>query len=389
LERNAMSPHGTPKNPYAAQLRPETDHAADLESGAPVLKSAESQRLNRRALLFLAGIVLLLLAMAAWMVRSATADGGDKPRPREEAVVIPALPQAPLRTTEAPELAAAEPIPLAPLPQLPPLPPRPVHSVPVVQPQRDRMPSLAERRAMSAGASAEMSAETAQAEYLKAILAAASGKPATTDEPAEPPASARFIHAPDALLVRGTYIRCVLETRIVTDIAGFTSCVVTEPVYSINGQRLLVPKGSKVSGRYDSGEPTGPRVAVVWDRITTPTGIDVAMASPGVDNLGGAGHPGDYDAHWPSRIGSALLISLIGDGFKYAAAQHGPPTTTIANGVVVQEPYESGTARTMERLANRALERNLQRPATVTIQPGEILNIYVARDVDFSVVLDS
>ncbi len=131
----------------------------------------------------------------------------------------------------------------------------------------------------------------------------------------------------------------------------------------------------------------GPRVAVVWNRITTPTGIDVAMASPGVDNLGGAGHPGDYDAHWPSRIGSALLISLIGDGFSYAAAEHGPPTTTIADGVVVQEPHESGTARTMERLANRALERNLQRPATVTIQPGEILNIYVARDVDFSAVL--
>lgn len=241
---------------------------------------------------------------------------------------------------------------------------------------------------MTSEATAGTGADAAQAEYLRAMLAAATGKPVTTEEaPVTPTTSAGFIHAPDALLVRGTYIRCVLETRIVTDIAGFTSCVVTEPVYSINGQRLLLPKGSKVSGRYNSGEPTGPRVAVIWDRITTPNGIDVAMSSPGVDNLGGAGHPGDYDAHWPSRIGSALLISLIGDGFKYAAAEHGPPTTTIADGVVVQEPYESGTARTMERLANRALERNLQRPATVTIHPGEILNIYVARDVDFSAVL--
>lgn len=387
-----MNPQDVPTNPYAAQAqrRPEADQAAaDLEYGAPVLKSAEAQRLNRRALLFLAGIVLLLLAMAAWMVQSATADGGgDKGRPREESVVIPALPQTPVRTAEAPELPSAEPIPLAPASQLPPLPPRQAHAAPVAASQRDRLPSLAERRAMDVGASVGTEADTAQAEYLKAMLAAATGKPAPVEQPpAEPPASARFIHAPDALLVRGTYIRCVLETRIVTDIAGFTSCVVTEPVYSINGQRLLLPKGSKVSGRYGSIEPIGPRVAVVWDRITTPTGIDVAMASPGVDNLGGAGHPGDYDAHWPSRIGSALLISLIGDGFKYAAAEHGPPATTIANGVVVQEPYESGTARTMERLANRALERNLQRPATVTIQPGEILNIYVARDVDFSAVL--
>lgn len=381
-------------NPYAAhgQLQSEPGHAAaDLEAGAPVLKSTESQRLNRRALLFLAGIVALLLAMATWMVRSATAEGSDQPRPREEAVVIPALPHAPARVAEvAPELPVAEPIQLAPAPQLPPLPPSRSQSIPPARPQRDRPPSLVERRAMDGEVVNETAAEGPQAEYLKAMLAAATGKPEATEEaPEAPTASARFIHAPDALLVRGTYIRCVLETRIVTDIAGFTSCVVTEPVYSINGQRLLLPKGSKVSGRYGSGEPTGPRVAVVWDRITTPTGIDVAMASPGVDNLGGAGHPGDYEAHWPSRIGSALLISLIGDGFKYAAAEHGPPTTTVANGVVVQEPYESGTARTMERLANRALERNLQRPATVTIQPGEILNIYVARDVDFSAVLDS
>ena len=73
--------------------------------------------------------------------------------------------------------------------------------------------------------------------------------------------SAQFIRHPDTLLVRGTYIRCVLETRIITDIPGFTSCVVTEPVYSINGRTLLLPKGSKLSGRYgtapmDRGSPS-------------------------------------------------------------------------------------------------------------------------------------
>ena len=389
-----MSSQDQSANPYSAygQLHGgATSPPADLEAGAPVLKSAESQRLNRRALLFLAGIVALLLAMATWMVRSATSEGQDKPRPREEAVVIPALPQVPARVAEAaPDVAEVEPIPLAPSPQLSPLPPSQPRSVPPSMPQDPRIPSLVERRAMDGEAPSGTAAGGAQAEYLKAMLAAATGKAEKAEEgPEAPSTSARFIHAPDALLVRGTYIRCVLETRIVTDIAGFTSCVVTEPVYSINGARLLLPKGSKVSGRYGSGEPTGPRVAVVWDRITTPTGIDVAMASPGVDSLGGAGHPGDYEAHWPSRIGSALLISLIGDGFKYAAAEHGPPTTTVTNGVVVQEPYESGTARTMERLANGALDRNLQRPATVTILPGEILNIYVARDVDFSAVLGS
>ena len=184
------------------------------------------------------------------------------------------------------------------------------------------------------------------------------------------PSSAQFIYRPDALLVRGTYIRCVLETRIITDIPGFTSCVVTEPIYSINGRSLLLPKGSKMSGRYNNAGANGPRVAVIWDRITTPNGIDVSMASPGVDNLGGAGHPGDYNAHWGSRIASALMISLISDAFSYAAAENGPPTTTITNGTVLETPFESTTARTMERLANQALDKSINRPAHRHHQPG-------------------
>lgn len=363
--------------------------AFDLDQNSPILKSAESQRLNRKALFALAGVMATLLAMAAWMVRPATAERGPKPQPREEAVVIPDLPPQPARTAAASPLPEAQPIPLAAAVPLPPLPPPTENQPQVAVQEPERRPGLVERRAMDADAMTGSPADRAQGEYLKAMLAAATGKSQMTESPPqEPPASARFLPAPDALLVRGTYIRCVLETRIVTDVPGFTACVVTEPVYSINGRRLLLPKGSKVSGRYQSGEPVGPRVAVVWDRITTPTGIDVAMSSAGVDNLGGAGHPGDYDAHWPGRVASALLISLIGDGFSYAAAEQGPPTTTVANGLVVQEPYESATARTMERLANHALERNLQRPATVRIEPGEIINIHVARDVDFSAVVE-
>jgi type IV secretion system protein VirB10 len=192
---------------------------------------------------------------------------------------------------------------------------------------------------------------------------------------------------PDHLMLRGTYIRCVLETHIVTDIPGFTSCIVTEPVYSFNGKHLLLPKGSKVLGKYDQ-EPNGPRVAVIWDRIVTPSGIDVSMASPGIDNLGGAGHPGHYAAHWASRVSAALLISLLSDAFKYEAAEHGPKSNQVsANGTVVQQPFESNTALTIQNLANQAVRRAANRPATVTINQGTVVTIYVAKDVDFTGVL--
>lgn len=369
----------------------------DLDAAAPVLRSADGQRLNRKALGFLAGIILFLVLMTLWMIRSASTGKDEAPRLREEAVMIPELPRtsqdeaAPPPSdamTDAADASAVPPLPV--LPSQPEAaavaPPPPLPAAPQVSPV---VPTLLERRMGTPDVAAPPT--PANDPLAQALLA---GLPGTQPNAVEQPprsdkaaaSNARYLQHPDALLVRGTYIRCILESRIVTDVPGYASCVVTEPVYSINGHRLLLPKGSKISGKYD-GEPTGPRIAVVWDRITTPTGIDVTMASPGVDGLGSAGHPGDYDAHWGSRMGAALMISMISDAFRYAAAEYGPETTTVTNGVVTQSPFESTTAHTMERLAQQALAKAANRPATVTIPQGTLLNVYVARDVDFSAVL--
>ena len=396
-----MNPHSDEgrgwRNPDAGDAHALPPGLHDLDANAPLLRSGEAQRLNRKALLFLAGIILLLIGSALWLFSSAGASAQSS-RHRQEKVEIPELPQvAPPAVPNAP---AAEPGPGVPVASaeapeaLPPLPAQPIPLASDAAPPgkataaQPRPPTLVERRM---GHDAQGFSGTTVDPYTQALLAGMPAPPSTAQSPPAVTAraeasSAQFLDNPDALLVRGTYIRCVLETRIVTDIPGFTSCVVTEPVYSINGRNLLLAKGSKLSGRYDT-DANGPRIAVVWDRITTPEGVDVRMASPGVDNLGGAGHPGDYDAHWGSRMGAALMISLISDAFKYEGEVNGPNRTTISNGVVTQTPFESNTARTMERLANQALDRSINRPATVTINQGTVVNIYVARDVDFSAVV--
>ena len=371
------------------------DGEHDLDATAPLLRSGDAQRLNRKALAFLAGIILLLIGSVLWLFSGAGAST-QAPRSREEKVEIPELPQAAVPAGPiAPPPIAASTMGSASAPDaLPPLPAQPIPMAlgpapggVAVEPARSHVPTLLERRTGELRGAPGNGMDP----YTQALLAGMPAPPPSTSSPsvlvARPDTtSAQFLDHPEALLVRGTYIRCVLETRIVTDIPGFTSCVVTEPVYSIDGRNLLLAKGSKLSGRYDT-DANGPRIAVVWDRITTPEGIDVRMASPGVDNLGGAGHPGDYDAHWGSRMGAALMVSLISDVFKYEGEVNGPDTTTISNGVVTQAPFDSNTARTMERLANQALDRSINRPATVTINQGTVVNIYVARDVDFSAVL--
>lgn len=370
-------------NPYVRR-----DYATDpgLDGEAPYLRADDVQRLNRKALVFLAAIVIALAALAAWIFSGGLSSGEQvQVRQPSEQVVIPAAPR------DLPELPPAQPVVQAPpMEELPPLPvvddSQHGSMMPGMDSMQPREMTLLERRMLDANGEAGDSSGGPAAAGLMPGMAQAAGA-GGAGAPADGPTSAQPLYKPSTLLLRGTYIRCVLQARVISDFPGYTSCIVTEPVYSVDGKRLLLPRGSKVQGAYGADGIIGDRVAIVWDRITTPTGLDINMRSPGVDMLGSAGNAGHYSAHWGQRIASSLLISILADAFKYAAAENGPKETSIVNGAVVQNPYESATARTMERMANLAMERNMSRPPTVTINQGTIVNVYVARDVDFSAVI--
>ena len=107
-------------NPYYANQQ--SSAAPDLDANAPQLRSNDLQKLNRKALLFLGGIVLLLIVAAVWMFKSATSGKDEVAKPREEKVVIPELPGNA-------ETQSAEPVATIPMeqyaaePAMPPLPP--------------------------------------------------------------------------------------------------------------------------------------------------------------------------------------------------------------------------------------------------------------------------
>ncbi|MCB2018282.1 MAG: TrbI/VirB10 family protein [Hydrogenophaga sp.] len=200
----------------------------------------------------------------------------------------------------------------------------------------------------------------------------------------------------DYVMTRGTFIRCSLETKIVSTLPGMTSCIVTEPIYSSNGSHLLIDKGSKVTGEYKYADENYDRIGVVWTRVLTTTGLDVRIDSGGTDALGSAGIPGHYDGHWGERIGSAMLVSLLADGIDAAAQRYanehdiqGPTTVSGAGnvGVVTYSPWESQTATTAKRAATEMLAKSANRKATVTVLNGTVVNIFAARDVDFSSVM--
>ena len=193
------------------------------------------------------------------------------------------------------------------------------------------------------------------------------------------------------LLPRGTAIRCALDNRLISDVAGQVSCTVTNNVMSMTGTNRLVPKGSRLTGTYQGGGAVegADRIAVTWDRLLTPSGIDIEISDPGTDALGGVGVPGTYDGHIVDKLTAAIWVSLLGDVFKYGLAVYGPTfqkETLDSAGrlTITKEPYNSVTVDTLSKIPAQLTARTLARPGTITVPQGEIINVMTTRDVDFN-----
>ena len=178
------------------------------------------------------------------------------------------------------------------------------------------------------------------------------------------------------VVTQGTAIPCVLETAMSSDVAGFVSCVVERDVMSDSGQVVLMEKGTQIVGEYRGNVRRGSRrMFVLWTRAKTPTGVIVALASPATDALGRSGFDGELDNHFFERFGGALLLSIVGDAAQIAAAQLSRADIQVNS---IQRSGQSAAAI--------ATEQSINIPPTLYKTQGELVSVFVARDLDFSSV---
>ncbi len=176
------------------------------------------------------------------------------------------------------------------------------------------------------------------------------------------------------IVAMGNSIPCVLETALASDQPGFTSCVIDRDVLSDNGRVVLMKKGTQVVGEYRGGLQRGQkRLLVLWNRAKTPEGVIITLASPATDALGRSGFDGHVDRHCWERFGSALLLSIVGDTTSYASSR------LQNSGVEAQDTMSAG-----QQAAAIAVEKSIDIPPTLSKHQGEVVSIFVARDLDFS-----
>jgi type IV secretion system protein VirB10 len=194
----------------------------------------------------------------------------------------------------------------------------------------------------------------------------------------------------DALIPQGTMIRGTLETAIQSDLPGMVRAITSEDVYSFDGRRVLIPKGTMLTGEYRSGLSRGQtRVLVAWTRILRADGVSVSLGSYGTDGLGRSGLAGDVDNHYPERFGSAILLSVVGGVSSFVAGLNSDGQTAYAGGgSYIQQQAQSQAqqtiAQTMSDLANQALKDSISIPPTIHVDQGTRIMVFVRRDLDFS-----
>lgn len=181
------------------------------------------------------------------------------------------------------------------------------------------------------------------------------------------------------LLRRGTNIGCTLDTKIVTTQPGLTRCIVSKDVYSANGNTLLIERGSHIIGEQTTSMLKGDaRVFVLWTDVETPNGVSIQIDSPSAGPLGESGQEAQVDKHFFERFSSAIMLSMISDTLEI-----------IKERASRNRSYQFDNASdTAEDIASIALRDSIDIPPTGYVNQGSLLNVMVARDVDFSSVYE-
>jgi type IV secretion system protein VirB10 len=197
---------------------------------------------------------------------------------------------------------------------------------------------------------------------------------------------AEIVANPANTVLQGTVIQASLETAINTDLPGMIRAVVAEDVHSLDGSRVLIPRGSKVLGKYSDDISLGQkRVMVIWDRLLLPDNQTVTINSYGADAIGQAGVKGKVDTHFFERFGSATLISVIGIAPAVATASLSNKNNNNSNnssGYNDANNLANAISQNMNSSLGGVVGEYLNRAPTIGVKQGANVTIFVDRDLE-------
>lgn len=198
----------------------------------------------------------------------------------------------------------------------------------------------------------------------KIDFARSAGGPAALTEPSSP-----------WTLSAGTIIPAALLTGLNSDLPGTVIAQVTRDVFdSATGDTILVPRGSRLVGSYDSEVSYGQRRALmVWQRLILPDGSSVLLDHmPATDSAGYSGLSDKVESHGWQLLKGAVLSSLLGIGTELGAG---------GGGSEIARAIRQSAQQNVSHAGDQMVSRGLDVQPTIVVRPGWPVDAIVHQDL--------
>lgn len=180
-------------------------------------------------------------------------------------------------------------------------------------------------------------------------------------------------------LMTGTLIPGSMISAANSELPGDLVAQVRQDVYdSVTGRHLLIPKGSKLFGRYDSYAALGSeRLLMVWDRLILPDGESLTLGSiQGYDERGMSGAKDQVITHFWKTLFNAFLLSVASNTAEALVDESDKSGSIIAD-------ITASFGTTSSGAFDDYLRHRLRIKPTFQIRAGYRFNIIVSRDITF------
>lgn len=192
-------------------------------------------------------------------------------------------------------------------------------------------------------------------------------------------------------IAQGKIVDAVMESAINTDLPGTIRAIVSRDVFAETGRDVMIPKGSRLIGTYNTGINRGQvRILVIWTRLIRPDGIDIEIGSGAVDPLGRAGVPGSVDNKYSEIFSAAALTSLLDIGLAVTldkVSNQGSTTTSNGNGTTstgsAAAPAGAAAVSSLGTVSKDVINTMLDLRPTITVDQGTKINVFVNKDLTF------
>ena len=172
-------------------------------------------------------------------------------------------------------------------------------------------------------------------------------------------------------------IDAVLTNRLDGSMPSPVNVLVTWPIYTADGQHIVIPAGARVLGTAAPVQAIGEsRLAVKFHRLIMPTGQTYSLDQfTGLNQRGDAGLKDQVNRHYLQLFGASLAIGSLSGLAQFSTRSGAAGTYSFS------DAYGQGLGGSLAASAGRILDRFLNVLPTVTIREGHRIKIYLTSDL--------